>query len=185
MKFLKKVDKLVDFVVGNIAAVMLIFLILFTCLTIISRYLFNINMHGFEELPTMVFIVFVWLGTVLSARDDSMLKVPLIQDALRDGVPKLLGQLLSMLISTAALAAFLPLVWKLWIVNIERGTVSAAVGFNMWWVYGSMLVGVLGMTVYYAVNTIRCIIALVETCRGDKTAYTPLATEKKEEDDDK
>ena len=102
MKFLKKVDKLVDFVVGNIAAVMLIFLILFTCLTIISRYLFNINMHGFEELPTMVFIVFVWLGTVLSARDDSMLKVPLIQDALRDGVPKLLGQLLSMLISTAA-----------------------------------------------------------------------------------
>ena len=94
MKFLKKVDKLVDFAVGNIAAVMLIFLILFTCLTIISRYLFNINMHGFEELPTMVFIVFVWLGTVLSARDDSMLKVPLIQDALRDGVPKLLGQLL-------------------------------------------------------------------------------------------
>ena len=48
-----------------------------------------------------------------------------------------------------------------------------------------MFVGVLGMTVYYAVNTIRCIIALVETCRGDKTAYTPLATEKKEEDDDK
>lgn len=101
LKFLKKVDKLVDFVVAILPAVMLIFLILFTCLTIISRYLFNINMHGFEELPTMVFIVFVWLGTVLSARDDSMLKVPLIQDALRDGVPKLLGQLLSMLISTA------------------------------------------------------------------------------------
>ena len=90
MKFLKKLDKAVDFVVGNVAAIMLIFLILFTCVTIISRYLFNINMHGYEELPTMVFIVFVWLGTVLSARDDSMLKVPLIQDALPEGVPRLL-----------------------------------------------------------------------------------------------
>lgn len=79
-----------------------------------------------------------------------------------------------------ALAAFLPLVWKLWIVNIERGTVSAAVGFNMWWVYGSMFVGVLGMTVYYAVNTIRCIIALVETCRGDKTGlYAACHREKR------
>lgn len=53
MKFLKKLDKVVDFVVGNVAAIMLIFLILFTCVTIISRYLFNINMHGYEELPTM------------------------------------------------------------------------------------------------------------------------------------
>ena len=182
MKFLKKLDKVLDFVVGNVAAIMLIFLILFTCVTIISRYLFNINMHGYEELPTMVFIVFVWLGTVLSARDDSMLKVPLIQDALPEGVPRLLIQILTMLISTAALAAFLPLTWKLWIVNIQRGTVSAAVGFNMWWVYGSMFVGALGMTVYYFVNTIRCIIALVKTCRGNKTAYTPLAVERKGDD---
>lgn len=165
MKILKWIDKAVTFLIGNIAAIMLIFLILFTCVTIFSRYIFNVNMHGFEELPTMVFIVFVWLGTVLSARDDSMLKVPLIQDALPEGTPRLILQFISLVISSAVLCAFTPLVYKLWIVNLERGTVSAAVGFNMWWVYGSMFVGVLGMAVYYVVNTIKCLLRLIKAIR--------------------
>lgn len=162
LKILKWLDKAITFVIGNIAAIMLIFLILFTCVTIFSRYIFNINMHGYEELPTMVFIVFVWLGTVLSARDDSMLKVPLIYDALPEGAPQLVLQLISLIISTAALCAFTPLTFDLWITNLERGTVSAAVGFNMWWVYGSMFVGVLGMTIYYIVNTIKCLLQLIQ-----------------------
>lgn len=165
MKILKWIDKAVTFLIGNIAAIMLIFLILFTCVTIFSRYIFNVNMHGYEELPTMVFIVFVWLGTVLSARDDSMLKVPLIQDALPEGTPRLILQFISLVISSAVLCAFTPLVYKLWIVNLERGTVSAAVGFNMWWVYGSMFVGVLGMAVYYVVNTIKCLLRLLKTIK--------------------
>lgn len=162
MKILKWIDRAVTFVIGNIAAIMLIFLILFTCVTIFSRYIFNINMHGYEELPTMVFIVFVWLGSVLSARDDSMLKVPLIQDSLPEGTPRLILQLLSLILSSAALCAFTPLAYNLWIVNLERGTVSAAVGFNMWWVYGSMFVGILGMAIYYIVNTMKCFIQLIQ-----------------------
>ena len=50
-------------------------------------------------------------------------------------------------------------------VNLERGTVSAAVGFNMWWVYGSMFVGVLGMAVYYVVNTVKCLLRLIKQIR--------------------
>lgn len=165
MKILKWIDKAVTFVIGNIAAIMLIFLILFTCVTIFSRYIFNINMRGYEELPTIVFIVFVWLGSVLSARDDSMLKVPLIQDALPEGAPRLILQFISLVISSMVLCAFTPLAYNLWMVNLERGTVSAAVGFNMWWVYGSMFVGVLGMAVYYVVNTVKCLLRLIKQIR--------------------
>lgn len=161
MKILKWIDKAVTFILGNIAAIMLIFLIVFECVTIFSRYIFNINMHGYEELPTMLFIVFVWLGSVLSARDDSMLKVPLLQDALPEGAPRMILQLISLAISSAVLCAFTPLAYNLWIVNLERGTISAAVGFNMWWVYGSMFVGILGMAVYYVINTIKCLIQLI------------------------
>ena len=81
MKILKWIDRAVTFVIGNIAAIMLIFLILFTCITIFSRYIFNINMHGYEEMPTMVFIVFVWLGSTLSARDDSRTRSPRVLPA--------------------------------------------------------------------------------------------------------
>ena len=165
MKILKWIDKAVTFFIGNIAAIMLIFLILFTCVTIFSRYIFNINMHGYEELPTMIFIVFTWLGTVLSARDDSMLKVPVFQDLLPAGIPRHILQLIALIISSVALCAFTPLAYDLWKVNMERGTVSAAVGFSMWWVYGSMLVGVFGMAVYTVINTIKCLKELIALLR--------------------
>lgn len=187
-KIFKAIDKAATFVIGNIAAIMLIFLILFTCVTIISRYLFNINMHGFEELPTMVFIVFVWLGTVLSARDDSMLKVPLIQDALPAGKPRLALQFIALAISTAALIAFTPLTFELFKKNVERGTVSPARGFSMWWVYGSMFVGVLGMAIYYTVNTIKCFLKLIGVIKEapapaeTEPADTAEETEQKEEE---
>lgn len=168
MKVLKWIDKAVTFIIGNIAAIMLIFLILFTCVTIFSRYIFNINMHGYEELPTLIFIVFTWLGTVLSARDDSMLKVPVFQDLLPAGIPRHVLQLIALVISSAALCAFTPLVYNFWAVNMERGTVSAAVGFSMWWVYGSMLVGVFGMAVYYIVNTVKCLLELIALIRNKK-----------------
>lgn len=168
MKIFKWLDKIATFIIGNIAAIMLIFLILFICVTIFSRYIFNINMGGYEELPTMIFIVFVWLGTVLSARDDSMLKVPLFQDALPAGTPRECLQFISLLLSSVVLCAFMPLTFHLWIVNIERGTVSAAVGFNMWWVYGSMFVGVFGMTIYYIINTVKCLIRLIHSLKSKR-----------------
>ena len=75
MKFLKKLDHIVEFVVGNLAGILLIVMMIMVNLTIFSRWVFNINMHGYEELPTILFIVFVWLGVILVVRDDNMLKV--------------------------------------------------------------------------------------------------------------
>ena len=75
MKFLKNLDRLVNFVIGNIAGILLIVMMIMVNVTIFSRWVFNINMHGYEELPTILFIVFVWLGVILVVRDDNMLKV--------------------------------------------------------------------------------------------------------------
>ena len=75
VKFLKKLDHIVEFVVGNLAGILLIVMMIMVNLTIFSRWVFNINMHGYEELPTILFIVFVWLGVILVVRDDNMLKV--------------------------------------------------------------------------------------------------------------
>ena len=61
--------------VGNLAGILLIVMMIMVNLTIFSRWVFNINMHGYEELPTILFIVFVWLGVILVVRDDNMLKV--------------------------------------------------------------------------------------------------------------
>ena len=70
-----KLDHIVEFVVGNLAGILLIVMMIMVNLTIFSRWVFNINMHGYEELPTILFIVFVWLGVILVVRDDNMLKV--------------------------------------------------------------------------------------------------------------
>lgn len=51
VKFLKKLDHIVEFVVGNLAGILLIVMMIMVNLTIFSRWVFNINMHGYEELP--------------------------------------------------------------------------------------------------------------------------------------
>ena len=49
VKFLKKLDHIVEFVVGNLAGILLIVMMIMVNLTIFSRWVFNINMHGYEE----------------------------------------------------------------------------------------------------------------------------------------
>ena len=65
MKFLKNLDRLVNFVIGNIAGILLIVMMIMVNVTIFSRWVFNINMHGYEELPTNTFycICMAWCDT--------------------------------------------------------------------------------------------------------------------------
>ena len=44
MKFLKNLDRLVNFVIGNIAGILLIVMMIMVNVTIFSRWVFNINM---------------------------------------------------------------------------------------------------------------------------------------------
>ena len=46
VKFFKKLDHIVEFVVGNLAGILLIVMMIMVNLTIFSRWVFNINMHG-------------------------------------------------------------------------------------------------------------------------------------------
>lgn len=157
MKFLKKLDHLIDFLVGNVAGILLFVMMLMVNLTIFSRWVFNINMHGYEELPTILFIVFVWLGVILVVREDNMLKVDFFLNLCRTERAKEILHLVSLIISTIISAMFTPLTYNLMMTHIERGTVSAAVGFSMWWVYGSVFLGALGMTVYHVVNVCKSV----------------------------
>ncbi len=157
MKFLKKLDEWINFIVGNIAGLFLIVMMIMVNVTIFSRWVFNINMHGYEELPTILFIVFVWLGVILVVRDDNMLKVDFFVNLCKTERAKELLHLISLVISTIICGMFTPLTWKLLLTHIERKTVSSAVGFSMWWVYGSVFLGAFGMTAYYVVNVCKSI----------------------------
>ena len=150
VKFLKKLDHIVEFVVGNLAGILLIVMMIMVNLTIFSRWVFNINMHGYEELPTILFIVFVWLGVILVVRDDNMLKVDFFLNLCKTEKSKEALHLFSLIISTIICGLFMPL-------TFERKTVSPAVGFSMWWVYASVFLGALGMMVYYVVNVCKSI----------------------------
>lgn len=157
VKFLKKLDHIVEFVVGNLAGILLIVMMIMVNLTIFSRWVFNINMHGYEELPTILFIVFVWLGVILVVRDDNMLKVDFFLNLCKTEKSKEALHLFSLIISTIICGLFMPLTFNLMMTHIERNTVSPAVGFSMWWVYASVFLGALGMMVYYVVNVCKSI----------------------------
>ena len=157
VKFLKKLDHIVEFVVGNLAGILLIVMMIMVNLTIFSRWVFNINMHGYEELPTILFIVFVWLGVILVVRDDNMLKVDFFLNLCKTEKSKEALHLFSLIISTIICGLFMPLTFNLMMTHIERKTVSPAVGFSMWWVYASVFLGALGMMVYYVVNVCKSI----------------------------
>ena len=157
MKFLKNLDRLVNFVIGNIAGILLIVMMIMVNVTIFSRWVFNINMHGYEELPTILFIVFVWLGVILVVRDDNMLKVDFFLNLCRTARAKEILHLISLIISTVICGMFTPLAFNLMMTHIKRGTGSPAVGFSMWWVYASVFIGAFGMTVYYMVNVCKSV----------------------------
>ena len=135
---------IVEFVVGNLAGILLIVMMIMVNLTIFSRWVFNINMHGYEELPTILFIVFVWLGVILVVRDDNMLKVDFFLNLCKTEKSKEALHLFSLIISTIICGLFMPLTFNLMMTHIERNTVSPAVGFSMWWVYASVFLGALG-----------------------------------------
>lgn len=65
VKFLKKLDHIVEFVVGNLAGILLIVMMIMVNLTIFSRWVFNINMHCYEELPinSIYCICMAWSNT--------------------------------------------------------------------------------------------------------------------------
>lgn len=157
MKFLKKLDQVISFIIGNIAGLLLILMMIMVNLTIFSRWIFNINMHGYEELPTILFIVFVWLGVILVVRDDNMLKVDFFTNLCRTEKAKEILHLISLIVSTVICGMFTPLTFELMMTHIERGTVSPAVGFSMWWVYGSVFLSAFGMTIYYAVHVVQSV----------------------------
>ncbi|WHH56856.1 TRAP transporter small permease subunit [Petroclostridium sp. X23] len=162
MKFLKLLDKWITFIVGNLSGILMMIMMLMINVTIFSRYVFNINLQGYEELPTMLFIVFVWLAVILVVRDDNMLKVDFFQNLCKTARAKEILHLISLIISVVICVLFTPLTFKLTMTHVERGTVSAAVGFSMWWVYGSLFAGSLGMTVYYVVNVFKSMRRLSE-----------------------
>lgn len=157
MDLLKKLDKFIDFIVGNISGALLFLMMLMENVMIFSRWVFNINMHGYEELPTILFIVFVWLGVILVVREDNMLKVDFFLNLCKTERSREVLHLVSLVISVIISGMFTPLTYNLMMTHIERGTVSSAAGFSMWWVYGSVFVGTLGMTIYYTVNVCKSV----------------------------
>lgn len=123
--------------------------------TVFSRFVIRVSLQGYEELPPLLLIVMVWLGTILVARSDEMLKVEIFQAMIKPAKARQAVQLFCLVISAVILAYFIPLTYGFLATCLERNLRSPAAGFPMWWVHGSLLVGTVGMFIYYCVLIIK------------------------------
>jgi len=152
---LKKIDKVVKKIIENVCGTIFMLLAAIIIVTVISRYFLHLNLGGWEELPTMLMVALVWIGCILVAREDNMIKIDLIHMVIKSERVKQAINLVNLILSSAITIYFVPLTYQFLQNSIKRDLRSAAVGFPMWPVHGLLFVGMTGMAVYFVINAIK------------------------------
>lgn len=162
MKFLKKLDKGVDTGIKYFTAVLMIILTIIVNAMVFSRYLFRVNLGGMEELPVYLMCICIWMGAVRVARDDKFVKIEIIFSLVKNEKAQTVIKMLASLAGGVVLAYFCKCAYQLVYRSIESETISPAMGFPMWMAYIFCLIGSVGMTIYFFVNTIKYLRRLKE-----------------------
>lgn len=155
MKFLKKLDSVVDRVISTFLGVAMMALMFISFLQVLTRYVFKISIGGFEEMPLYLMVVSIWLGSILLNRDGSHVQLDILVPLIKSKkILRILNTALD-LIAAVALVIFSVYLFEYMLMVKEAGTISAGMQFPMWWLSAILLLCAVLMALYTVVGIIR------------------------------
>lgn len=135
MNFLKKLDSVIERIIKVLLGVSTFGVMIMVFAQVIFRYFLPWSIGGFEELPLYLMLAEIWLGAILLCRDGTHTSVDILLVALRKK-PKatLVLNVIADILTIIALGFAVYLIGEYMVSLMVANTISAGLGFPMWWI---------------------------------------------------
>ncbi|QSX09241.1 TRAP transporter small permease [Alkalibacter rhizosphaerae] len=151
----ERLEKRLYQVVSNLLGIAMIALTGIILVQVFARYVLNVSIGGFEELPLYLMIISVWLAAPFVARRDQHVKIDLLNLVIKnDRVNKFIEAVLR-LITTVALSSFFVLCVKFVATSRQYGDVTPGLQIPFWMIQSVLVFSTFMMSFYYILLTIK------------------------------
>jgi TRAP-type C4-dicarboxylate transport system permease small subunit len=163
-KFLVVADKIIAFILENIAAVMTCAIFLIIVGVVFMRFVLRASSGGFEELPTYFMMIAIWFGAAMCARNpkEGLIRIDLLETLLKKRpLAQAVVGIVASVLSISCIGLYTYLSWKYVVFTYSSHAGTLALGFPMWVLTGLTFVACFFLLVYEIVN-------LIQNCRAVK-----------------
>lgn len=149
MKFLSKVDAIIEKIIKVLLGISTFGVMILVFGQVIFRYFLPVSIGGLEELPLYLMLAEIWFGAILLSRDGSHTTIdfltPILSKAPR--VQLIINVILDLL-TVVALVWCAVLLYEYMASLVVAKTISAGLGFPMWIVSFMMCFAAVLMAIY-------------------------------------
>jgi TRAP-type C4-dicarboxylate transport system permease small subunit len=125
---------------------------------VIMRYFFDVPLYGIEEIAIYLAVWAYFIGASYGAHQKEHISASLVDVFLPDGRAQIFIGILADLVTVVVSAWMITWSWYYLAWTFKRGTASVDLGLHMGWVHSAIFVGLILMTLYFAIDFVeRCI----------------------------
>lgn len=149
MKLLLKADSILEKIIKVLLGAATFSVMLLVFMQVIFRYFLPISIGGLEELPLYLMLAEIWFGAILLCRNGTHTSIDFLSPILKKkpAVQLTINVILDILTDVALLWCAV-LLYEYMVSLIVAKTISAGLGFPMWWISCMMLVSAVLMAIY-------------------------------------
>lgn len=152
-QFLNFLDRLVASLVKNIITIFLIIVTTVVFITVIARYVFEVPIGGFGEIPIVLMILTVWLAGGINSRRDSHISIKILELMIKNKKVYHYINLIIRFLTSLSIFIFWILSWDYLKYSIESGDISPGLRFPQWWLISIVFISAM-MMFFYSINNI-------------------------------
>lgn len=130
-------------------------------LQVVTRYLFNYSIFGIEEFASYAGIAMYFIGSAYATNERGHISASVVDSLIGTGRTTVALHALTRLIAIVLSGYIAWATWGLLEFTAQMGTKSVELRLPMVWVYGTMLVGLTLMTVYFVIEFYDSVITFL------------------------
>jgi len=151
-KYFLLLDKRLTSIIGNLTGMLLVLLTIITFVQVIFRYVLEMPIGGWGEVPTFLMIACVWLAAVLNLRRNTHLTIKIMDLIIKNKKIYKYIQLIVRFLTLLTLLIFTHLSITYLQYIKESGGTTPGLRFPQWWLISILLFSSLLMLIYTIKN---------------------------------